>query len=177
MSYVITGSPGTGKHTIGKILADNLELDITDINLLATESRLYEKTDGVIEVDTDALSKIIDNTSGVIIGHLAPYVVKQAKFVIVLRKSPYELQAVYEQRKYSKEKSLENIQAEILGIIAHDALQTFSDLIQIDVTGCRPDDIVSRIKNRSNSTVDWLQLISERDDIRRFFPERMTDLI
>ena len=31
MSYVITGSPGTGKHTVGKMLAEKLRLEIADI--------------------------------------------------------------------------------------------------------------------------------------------------
>ena len=37
MSYVITGSPGTGKHTVGKMLAEKLRLEIADINLLASK--------------------------------------------------------------------------------------------------------------------------------------------
>ena len=40
MSYVITGSPGTGKHTVGKMLAEKLRLEIADINLLAAKSGL-----------------------------------------------------------------------------------------------------------------------------------------
>ena len=50
MSYVITGSPGTGKHTVGKMLAEKLRLEIADINLLAAKSGLCKEIDGVIEV-------------------------------------------------------------------------------------------------------------------------------
>ena len=170
MSYVITGSPGTGKHTIGKMLAEKLDLEITDINLLAKESKLCKEIDGVLEVDTKELSKIMENASGIIIGHLAPYVVKKAESVIVLRKNPYELEKVYRQRNYSKEKTLENIQAEILGIIAYDALQKFPDLIQIDATNQDPEKVLSLVENRLNHTVDWLQLVSEKDDLGKFFP-------
>ena len=170
MSYVITGSPGTGKHTVGKMLAEKLRLEIADINLLAAKSGLCKEIDGVIEVDTKDLSKIMENASGVIIGHLAPYVIKQAETVIVLRKNPYELEKIYSQRNYSKEKTLENIQAEILGIIAYDALQTFPDLIQIDTTNHSPKEVISLIENRSDHTIDWLQLVSEKGDLEKFFP-------
>ena len=67
MSYVITGSPGTGKHTVGKMLAEKLRLEIADINLLAAKSGLCKEIDGVIEVDTKDLSKVMENASGVII--------------------------------------------------------------------------------------------------------------
>ena len=177
MSYVITGSPGTGKHTVGKMLAEKTNLEITDINLLAKKSRLCKEMNGILEVDTKALSKIMENTAGIIIGHLAPYVVKQAKTVIVLRKSPYELEKVYEQRNYSKEKTSENIQAEILGIIAYDTLQIFPDLIQIDATNCSPEMTLSYMENRSNHTVDWLHLVSEKGDLGKFFPNEKTDLV
>ena len=112
----------------------------------------------------------MENASGVIIGHLAPYVIKQAETVIVLRKNPYELEKIYSQRNYSKEKTLENIQAEILGIIAYDALQTFPDLIQIDTTNHSPKEVISLIENRSDHTIDWLQLVSEKGDLEKFFP-------
>ena len=102
--------------------------------------------------------------------HLAPYVIKQAETVIVLRKNPYELEKIYSQRNYSKEKTLENIQAEILGIIAYDALQTFPDLIQIDTTNHSPKEVISLIENRSDHTIDWLQLVSEKGDLEKFFP-------
>ena len=152
------------------MLAEKLRLEIADINLLAAKSGLCKEIDGVIEVDTKDLSKVMENASGVIIGHLAPYVIKQAETVIVLRKNPYELEKIYSQRNYSKEKTLENIQAEILGIIAYDALQTFPDLIQIDTTNHSPKEVISLIENRSDHTIDWLQLVSEKGDLEKFFP-------
>ena len=58
MSYVITGSfyiPGTGKHTVGKMLAEKLRLEIADINLLAAKSGLCKPDRWCYQVDTKDL--------------------------------------------------------------------------------------------------------------------------
>ena len=152
MSYVITGSPGTGKHTVGKMLAEKLRLEIADINLLAAKSGLCKEIDGVIEVDTKDLSKVMENASGVIIGHLAPYVIKQAETVIVLRKNPYELEKIYSQRNYSKEKTLENIQAEINNFVSNlDKRSLVSTSITPSISLHSPDFAASKLMSAISS--------------------------
>ena len=73
-----------------------------------------------------------------IIGHLAPYVVEKSMIdvVIILRKNPYKLEQIYEERKYSKEKIKENLGSEIIGITAHDAISEFGSekTFQVDTT-------------------------------------------
>ncbi|NNL58054.1 MAG: AAA family ATPase, partial [Nitrosopumilus sp.] len=106
MSIVITGNPGVGKHTVAEKIAQRLKLDIIDINKIAKESGLFEENKDVKDVDTDKLKKILGQknlNSNLIVGHLAPYVLdkKQVRIMIVLRKSPYDLIAVYKNRKYS----------------------------------------------------------------------------
>ncbi len=59
MSVVITGNPGVGKHTIAKKLAETMNFKILDINKIALESGLYEKKDGVLEVNTTKLKPIL----------------------------------------------------------------------------------------------------------------------
>ena len=57
MSLIITGNPGVGKHTIAKSLAKVLDYEIFDINKIARESNLYEKTDETHDVDVSKLKK------------------------------------------------------------------------------------------------------------------------
>ncbi|MFB5647509.1 MAG: AAA family ATPase, partial [Candidatus Nitrosomaritimum yanchengensis] len=51
MSFVITGSPGVGKHTITKEISKILNLPVFDINQIAKEKNLFERTDETNDVD------------------------------------------------------------------------------------------------------------------------------
>ena len=44
MSIVITGNPGVGKHTITKKISEKLNFPIVDINIVAKDLELFEKT-------------------------------------------------------------------------------------------------------------------------------------
>ena len=130
MSIVITGNPGVGKHTIAKKIYKILNYEILDINKIALDTGVYEKNEDGIDVDVSKLKKNLKNKitkKTLIVGHLAPYVLtkSQVKKVIVLRKSPYKLISIYKKRKYPIEKIKENLESEVLGIIAHDAIKKF----------------------------------------------------
>ena len=104
MALIITGNPGVGKHTVAKSVAKILNFQIMDINKIALDSGVYEKSDGTYDVDVKKLQKIIKNkikTNSIVVGHLAPYVVtkNQVKKAIILRKNPYKLISVYKKRK------------------------------------------------------------------------------
>ena len=58
MSYVITGNPGVGKHTIANEISKNSDLPILDINKIAQESGLFEKNEETNDVDVEKLSLI-----------------------------------------------------------------------------------------------------------------------
>ena len=180
MSIVITGNPGVGKHTIAEKIAKRLELSIIDINKIARDSGLFEENEGVKDVDTEKLKKILAqkiSENNLIVGHLAPYVLEknQVKIMIVLRRSPYDLIAVYKNRKYSEEKIKENTGSEILGIIAHDAISRFEEkIVQMDITGKTiqegEEKVIGLISgNKESEKVDWLDLVTKNKDFRKFF--------
>ncbi|AJW70052.1 adenylate kinase family protein [Nitrosopumilus adriaticus] len=182
MSIVITGNPGVGKHTVAEKIAHRLGLPIIDINKIAKESGLFEENKDVNDIDTEKLKKILvgkisDNF--LIVGHLAPYVLdkSQVKIVIVLRRSPYDLITVYKNRKYSDKKIKDNTGSEILGIIAHDAINRFEEkTVQIDMTGKtieeNEENVISIIStNKRNENVDWLDLVTKNNDLQKFFSD------
>jgi adenylate kinase len=180
MSIVITGNPGVGKHTITQEIADKMKLSVLDINSIAKDSGLFEKNGDTNDIDIEELEKILKqkiSEKNIIVGHLAPYVLtkNQVKIMIVLRRSPYDLISVYKKREYSDNKIKENAGSEILGIIAHDAINRFQEnVFQINVTEKTIPQVVEKVVrvisgNEDSEEVDWLELVRKNNDLGKFF--------
>ncbi len=156
---VITGNPGVGKHTIAKFLVQRLiGAKIVDINKIAIDNdvMITKKDRDNAEIDGKRLA--ID-------------------LVVDLRRSPYELSRIFEERKYSDRKIKENIASEILDICLYDAVMTFGKdkITEFDTTGKRPQEITNKIllslykpSTRRLGTVDWLTPIYQKGDINKF---------
>ncbi|MFQ5497368.1 MAG: adenylate kinase family protein [Nitrosopumilus sp.] len=180
MSIVITGNPGVGKHTITQKIAERLNLSIIDINEVAKNAGLFEKTENTNDVDTKKLGKILKDLiseKNIVVGHLAPDVLdkNQVKVIIVLRRNPYDLITVYKERKYTELKIKENTGSEVLGIIAHETKSKFQEKsYQINTSGKNIQEEVEKIisiisSNEGNEEVDWLELVRKNNDFGKFF--------
>lgn len=178
---IITGNPGTGKHTIAKLISKKLNLEIIDINKIAISKKLFKKNKGVLDVNVVRLKKIIDkmNSNSILVGHLAPYVISSnnVEMAIVLRKSPYKLRSTYKKRKYTNKKSLENLGSEILGITYHDSVKEFGrkKTFQIDTSKKSISETSRKVESifkgsTTEDSVDWLQLVLKKGDMQKFFP-------
>ena len=182
MNLVITGSPGVGKHTTAEVLMKgHLGYQLIDINKFAIEKGFAEKNEDGFEVDTtrlkDAIKEVLSDRA-LVVGHLAPYVLDESDIdlVIVLRKNPYHLVEIYNERKYHESKMKQNTGSEILGVIASDSIISFgkNKTFEIDTTEKTPDEVVvvinKIIKNqKGGDIVDWLALIEEKNEFDRFF--------
>jgi adenylate kinase len=192
LRFVITGNPGAGKHTIAEIIAGRINTEIIDINDVAIHNNAAGKNTNLgLDVDVKRLAMLLDKllktkTNLILVGHLAPYVLKPAgiTLVAVLRRSPYELEKTLKKRGYSIDKVRENVASEILGISLYDSLKTFgkSKVVEFDTTGKTPietaDEILAIVQNRRKLKpkpkpkligIDWLNLVSEKGDLARFF--------
>ena len=188
LRFVITGNPGVGKHTTAKIIAEKINADIIDINDVAIDNNATgKKTDLGLDVDVKRLVRLLEKQLKaerdlVIVGHLAPYVLRPVgiSLVAVLRRSPYELEKTLKKRGYSVDKVRENVASEILGTSLYDSLKTFGKrkVAEFDTTGKTPketaDEILAALQNKQKSKpkligIDWLNLASEKGDMRRFF--------
>ena len=188
LRLVITGNPGVGKHTSAKIIAEKIDAKIIDINDVAIDNNARGKnTDLGFDVDVKKLVMVLGKLLKtkrdlVLVGHLAPYVLKpgEISLVAVLRRSPYELEKTLKKRGYSVDKVRENVASEILGTSLYDSLKTFGKrkVAEFDTTGKSPeetgDEILAALQKKPKSKpkllgIDWLILVSEKGDMRRFF--------
>lgn len=188
LRFVITGNPGVGKHTNAKIIAEKIDAEIIDINDVAIDNNATGRnTDLGFDVDVKELVRLLEKLLKtkrdlVLVGHLAPYVLKPAgiSLVAVLRRSPYELEKTLKKRGYSADKVRENVASEILGTSLYDSLKTFGKrkVAEFDTTGKSPeetaDEILAALQKKPRSKpkllgIDWLILVLEKGDMRRFF--------
>ena len=168
----ITGTPGTGKKSTGRVVADLLNYRFLELNKVAFETgSVLDSSGDDFEVDPKRVRRNIlqrIESGGIVLsGHLLPYILKrgEADFVAVLRCSPEELENRYVGRGYSDAKVRENVASEILDICLGDALKQFgADVVaEFDTTGKQAGGVAKEIvavfqglKPRSQGQVRWL---------------------
>lgn len=163
----ITGSPGTGKKSVGSELAKITGKPLVLINDYAISHGFGKRKNSEFEVDEGRLYGKVPTEDSIVVGHLLPYVVKrnQLDFVVVLRCSPATIKKRFVQRGYSTSKLEENVGAEVLGLIPYKALQTFgsSKLSEFDTTRSKPKTAARKIldtiigkRPKQFGAIDWL---------------------
>ena len=137
----LTGTPGTGKTSVGKFLERKRHWKVIHLNDLIKEEHLYteidEERDAVI-ADMQLIRKrldeiIIGRENEVIIleGLLAQYIADIAR---ILRGCAPILKMRLKARGYSEEKVRENIEAEALDVILVEAFEWCKKVFEIDTT-------------------------------------------
>ena len=190
LKVIVSGTPGVGKHTISIELSRMLNgIPILDINKVISSENLLIPSSSLcgnevnIEKTFNSLKLILttkEYDDAIIVGHLAPYVVDPVSvdFIIVLRRSPYELKKIYEIRSYSKKKIHDNVVSEILGIISYDFLKKFNkkDISEIEISenvlpcmsAQKIIDMYTNKNLREFGIIDWLPLIQNDPQMVKF---------
>jgi len=125
-AIIVSGSVGAGKTTFAKKLAGKLKAEYVDVNSLVEEYKLsksYDKKRKSKIVDADNLNKVLiglikkSKRKLVIDGHLSHYLPKKyAEKCYIIKCDLKTLKKRLEQRKYSKAKIRENLDAEIFDV-------------------------------------------------------------
>lgn len=168
MIVLITGTPGTGKTAVSKILAERTGYGLIRISDLATDDVTITVEDGTKIVDVEKLTeKITKKIRGDVIveGHLS-HNVKRADIVVVLRTSPPVLQRRLEKKGFGKEKVRENLEAEALDVCLVESIEKHSDVFEVDTTDREQGDVVDdtlRIINGEGGEfrpgkIDWSEM-------------------
>ncbi len=172
MKIAISGTPGTGKTTVAKIVASDLNYTLLDLNEFAKSRKLTlgnDKKRNSVIVDVSALKREVAQMEGDIVleGHLAHFC--DADLYIILRANPKTLAKRMKARGWREEKIRENIEAEIMNICLDEAVEIHGkDVFEVDTTKKSPEEIARIIeeialgKNREKYApggIDWTKYI------------------
>ena len=118
---------------------------------------------------SEAITKVADQTEGTLIldGHYSHELLDEemVDHVFVLRKAPWKLIEILQDRLYSYEKVWENLEAEIMGVITQEANEQYppEKLHEIDTTNKEPEETVKEIlreiqgeKAAMVQPIDWI---------------------
>lgn len=165
----ITGTPGTGKSSVGASLASKGRT-VVELGDLVREHHLYAGMDeerGSLEVDPEELSEripsLLPDGEVILVGHLSHYV--DPDLVLVLRCRPSVLRKRLEARDWPPAKVQENVEAEALDVILVEAVESGRETVELDTTELTTEQAVASVeeilagerKKYEVGHVDWSQ--------------------
>ncbi len=156
---IVTGTPGVGKTTVGKLLAERLGSEFLSLGDLVKKQRLHKG------FDRSARSYIIDEPAvrRMLKGYLKDHREKRIVFethsfnsilqkthgmvTVVLRLDPLVLARRLKERNWPKLKIWENVEAELIDLSLYDSLKVLGNrgVYEIDATGKSPGNLVREI--------------------------------
>ena len=178
---VITGTPGVGKTTITKALANKLSALHLSVGDLARAENLFLGVDVEREtliLDLKKLTKriktiICSSSQDVIVeGHCASDVTprKLVTYTFVLRRDPDDLKIKLKEKGFKEPKILENVASELLDVCLINAVKNYgAELVnEINVSLMNVDEVINEIltilrggKKVKAGNVDWLSTLEK----------------
>lgn len=174
MIVLLTGTPGTGKSTVAKLLAKKICVNIISINKILDasvctgydakrKSRIVDEKKLARKIKTIVKREVPEPRGSEIVieGHLSHLLKGDA--VIVLRARPKVLERRLKRKGYPKKKIEENLEAEALDICLIESLERHKKVYEIDTTSKKPGEVagevVKIIKGRGEAyapgKIDW----------------------
>lgn len=155
-----TGTPGTGKTTLAKEVAQATGLNHIGIGELAKENNFYLNYDQELEsyeLDEDKVIDEIDDTmkegGNVVDYHGCDFFPERwFDIVFVLRTDNTILYERLEKRHYNERKLQENIQCEIFQTILDEAKESYRSEIVFELSSNTPDEMDENL----NRIVTWV---------------------
>jgi adenylate kinase len=163
----VTGTPGVGKTTVARALAEELDAEYFDVTGAVREgaSSGYDEDRGVPVADIEALRDAVPDGGVVIDGHIAHLLEPDA--VVVLRCAPDVLRERLKERGWDDEKIRENVESEALDIVLAEAVERDAPVFEFDTTDATPEEMTKSImraiedEQERVGVVDWSNSIEE----------------
>ncbi|MEM0475785.1 MAG: AAA family ATPase [Candidatus Norongarragalinales archaeon] len=163
---VLTGTPGTGKTTLGRAIAKLTGAKLVDANALVKKKRLwFNRTKR--EVDLAALKREIkreikaplaDGKGFIAEGHLLCEFALPCDACLVLRCNPCVLARRLKARGYSKKKISENVLCEILDycLVKAEAHYGAKRVVEVDTTRrTSPARLLKAAQTKRGNCTNW----------------------
>lgn len=182
----LTGTPGTGKTSVSKLLEKRRGWKVIYLNDLIKEEHLYSEVDeerdaviadmelirkrlaGILEkekvqdIEKERRDEKKEDSITIIESHLAHYI---TDIVIVLRAYPPELKKRLEKRGYSEEKINENAEAESIDLILVEAFEWCKKVFEVNTTGRTAEETAADVEK----IIDHL-LEGKEDKLQEYVP-------
>ncbi len=167
MIVALSGTPGTGKSTVTRILAER-GLRVLEVGALAEEKGAVcgrDEDRGSLEIDVDALDEALrkerEEGTTLLVGHLSHLLT--ADLIIVLRTSPAVLLDRLRGRGWPERKVRENVEAEACDVILVEALERTDKVFEIDTSHRTPDEtadavleiLAGKTEKYAHGNIDW----------------------
>ncbi len=179
-SIGISGTPGTGKSSIAKILSHYLGIPVIDLSKYVIENNLIlfydsERQTNVIDEDRVRLELLrLYNSNGAMIidSHYAEITPKEIlEVVFIIRRDPEELLNILLKRGWSLNKVIENVEAELFSICTLNAIDELGEdlVIEINATSRNNEEIALEILEilfgeksaYYGHTIDWFSILPQ----------------
>ncbi|QQG39400.1 MAG: adenylate kinase family protein [Candidatus Aenigmatarchaeota archaeon] len=162
MIIAVSGTPGTGKTEVARLLAALLDYSYIDLNELCEHAGLISGVDRARDaklVDTNKLKTLHVSDNAVVDGHLAHYL--KADVYVILRANPDVVRQRMEQRGWNPKKVGENVEAELIGVCSVEARELWDNVMDVDTSTLMPQKAARMIynwimrKRFANDPIDW----------------------
>lgn len=133
------------------LLARSLDVSLVSLNEVAREIQPKQRGHE-LEVEPSKLRAALLKAAprgSLVYGHLLPHVLRrpETSMVAVLRCDPAVLRRRLAARGYPRDKVVENVEAELIGVVLDECIKTFgpAKVAEYDTTSSSPPDVARRI--------------------------------
>ncbi|XP_064609091.1 adenylate kinase isoenzyme 6-like [Liolophura sinensis] len=160
-NILLTGTPGTGKTTLGVELSQKCAMNYFNIGEVAKQAELYEGWDEeyqcpVLDEDRviDELDEGMRDGNNIVDYHGCDFFPERwFDIVFVLRTDTSHLYDRLQQRGYAGKKLEDNIQCEIFQTILEEAKESYKPEIVHELTSNTPDDLEENLEK----IIAWIE--------------------
>ncbi|KAL4228303.1 Adenylate kinase isoenzyme 6 [Mactra antiquata] len=160
-NILITGTPGTGKSTLGLELSQRTGLKYVNVGELAKQEQLYEGYDEVYQCPIlnedqviDELEDQMSNGGNIVDYHGCEFFPERwYDIVFVLRTDNAALYERLEHRGYTGKKLDDNIQCEIFQTILEEARNSYKHEIVHELPSNTPEDLEDNL----DKIIAWIE--------------------
>ena len=171
MRIVITGSPGTGKSKVAKLLSEKMGLEFVSVKEIVEKKKIFSGQDREVDVKDleEAMGFLQDKKDYVVEGHLACEVKLPADFIFVLRTNPGVLKKRIAKRKYKREKLQQNLLTEMLDYCTQRVERVYGvKPLELDTTKRNPQESASEIEEAIKKKKKKLDSVNYSEELKQY---------